>query len=206
MVKQGTLGYDKVAAIGDVLNITNYKEEDIGMSKDVLSKETCKELRDKAKELNISGRWDMTKEQLIDAILGAEKTEVGTEQNMSAKDECKIDITNDVEAGCQGGKEENGPASIKVDMGQKMPYIEKAEVGALVAFKLSSGKVKSAKVINKSSKNRKLKLETEYGAIYVVSYDDVIWVRTGLRWPTGVYKLLKGLGGENGIKEQKVEA
>jgi len=70
VVKQCTLGYDKVAAIGDVLNITNYKEEDIGMSKDVLSKETCKELRDKAKELNISGRWDMTKEQLIDECRG----------------------------------------------------------------------------------------------------------------------------------------
>lgn len=187
-------------AIGDVLNITNYKEEGIDMSKDVLSKETCKELRDKAKELNISGRWDMTKEQLIDAILGAEKTEVGTEQNMSAKDECKIDITNDVEVGCQSGKEESGPASIKVDMRQKMPYIEQAAIGTIIAFRLPNGKVKSAKIINKSSKNRKLKLETEYGAIYVVSYDNVIWVRTGLRWPRGVYRLLKGLGGENGIK------
>jgi len=176
------------------------------MSRENLQKKTCKELRELAKKLNISGRWDMTKDQLIDAILGAEKTEVGTEQNMSAKDECKTDITNDVEVGCQSGKEENGPASIKVDMKQKMPYIERAEVGALVAFKLSSGKVKSAKIINKSSKNRKLKLETEYGAIYVVSYEDVIWVRTGLRWPSGVYKLLKGIGGKNGIKEQKVEA
>ena len=177
------------------------------MSRDVLSKMVCKELREKAKELNIAGRWNMTKEQLVDAILGAEKTEVGASSNVSAKDECKIDITNDnVEVGCQSGKCEKRPANIKIDMGQKMPYIEKAEVGALVAFKLSSGKVKSAKVINKSSKNRKLKLETEYGAIYVVSYDDVLWVRTGLRWPTGVYKLLKGLGGKNGVKEQKVEA
>ena len=176
------------------------------MSRDVLSKMLCKELREKAKELDISGRWNMTKEQLVDAILGAENAEVGVSSNVSAKDECKVDITNNVEVGCQSGKCENGPANIKIDMGQKMPYIEKAEVGALVAFRLSSGKVKSAKIINKSSKNRKLKLETEYGAIYVVSYDDVIWVRTGLRWPTGVYKLLKGLGVNNGEREQEVEA
>ena len=43
------------------------------MLKDVLSKETCKELRDKAKELNISGRWDMTKEQLIDECRGGQE-------------------------------------------------------------------------------------------------------------------------------------
>ncbi|MDD4533366.1 MAG: Rho termination factor N-terminal domain-containing protein [Prevotella sp.] len=177
------------------------------MSKENLQNKTCKELRELAKDMNISGRCDMTKKQLIDAILRAEITEVGEQtSNVSAKDECKIDITSDVEVGCQGGKDENKPADIKVDMVKKMPYIEKAEVGALVAFRLSSGKVKSAKVINKSSKNRKLKLETEYGAIYVVSYDDVIWVRTGLRWPTGVYKLLKGLGEKDGSKEQKVKA
>mgnify|MGYP000951948744 CR=1 FL=1 len=172
------------------------------MSKENLQNKTCKELRELAKGMNISGRWDMTKKQLIDAILRAEITEAGEQtNNVSAKDECKIDITNDVEAGCQGGKEENGPASIKVDMRQKMPYIEQAPVGTLVAFKLSNGKVKSAKITNKSSKNRKLKLETEYGAVYVVSYDDVIWVRTGLRWPSGVYKLLKGLGEKDGSKE-----
>ena len=174
------------------------------MSREELQKWTASELNDYCglkKIRHYKGKKRFTKEQLIDAILGAEKTEVGTEQNMSAKDECKTDITNDVEAGCQGGKEENGPASIKVDMKQKMPYIERAEVGALIAFKLSSGKVKSAKIINKSSKNRKLKLETEYGAIYVVPYEDVIWVRTGKRWPRGVYNLLKGLVDENGKEE-----
>jgi hypothetical protein len=178
------------------------------MSRENLQNKTCKELRELAKGMNISGRWDMTKDQLIDAILGAEVVEnteavKNTNKSESAKDEYKIDNHNVVEAGCQSGKEENGPASIKVDMGQKMPYIEKAEVGALVAFKLSSGKVKSAKVINKSSKNRKLKLETEYGAEYIVSYDDIVWVRTGKRWPRGVYRLLKGLVDENGKEEQK---
>ena len=36
-------------------------------------------------------------------------------------------------------------------------------------------------------------LETDYGAQYITPYEDIIWVRTGKRWPRGVYKLLKGL-------------
>lgn len=159
------------------------------------------ELKQMCKEGGIrhyNGKNCFKKIELVEAILRAEENVEDNKQ--SAKDETKND-NHDAEA----VSNKKHTAAI-IDMEQKMPYIEKAEVGALVAFRLSSGKVKSAKVINKSSKNRKLKLETEYGAIYVVSYDDVIWVRTGLRWPTGVYKLLKGLGGENVVKEQKVEA
>ena len=170
------------------------------MSKENLQTKTCKELRELAGSLNIVGRWDMSKEQLIVAILGAEIAEDSVEGNLSAKDEEKIDNHNDVEV-----EDKDEKKSTNVDMSQKMPYIENVEIGALVAFKLSNGKVKSAKIAKKSSTKRRLKLETEYGATYITSYDDVIWVRTGNRWPRGVYKLLKGLG-ENEIKEQEVKA
>ena len=170
------------------------------MSKENMQTKTCKELRELAGSLNIVGRWVMSKEQLIVAILGAEIAEDSIEGNLSAKDEEKIDNHNDVEV-----EDKDEKKSTNVDMGQKMPYIENAEIGALVAFKLSNGKVKSAKIAKKSSAKRRLKLETEYGANYIASYDDVIWVRTGNRWPRGVYKLLKGLG-ENEIKEQEVKA
>lgn len=172
------------------------------MSKENLQNKTCKELRELAKELNISGRWDMTKDQLIDAILRAEVVENANNTNgsESAKDECKIDNHDIAEV---EDKVEKESASVNVNMAQKMPYIENVEIGTLVAFRLSNGKVKSAKVIRKSTKNRKLKLETNYGAKYIVSYDDIIWVRTGKRWPRGVYRLLKGLVDENGKKEQK---
>ncbi len=172
------------------------------MSKENLRSKTCKELREQAKTLNIAGRWEMSKEQLIDAILGAEVAKVSEKvNNKSAKDECKIDNqkANDVEV---ENKNENESTNIDVDMVAKMPYIENAEIGALVAFRLSNGKVKSAKIAKKSSAKRKLKLETEYGATYIVSYDDVVWIRTGNRWPRGVYKLLKGLG-ENNVKEEQ---
>lgn len=170
------------------------------MSRENLQKKTCKELRELAKELNISGRWDMTKDQLIDAILGAEVVE-NTNESESAKDECKVDNQENVVE--VEDKVEKESANVDVDMAQKMPYIENIEIGTLVAFRLSNGKVKSAKVTRKSTKNRRLKLETDYGAEYIVSFDDIVWVRTGKRWPRGVYKLLKGLVDDNGKEEQK---
>lgn len=170
------------------------------MSRENLQKKTCKELRELAKELNIPGRWDMTKDQLIDAILGAEVVE-NTNESESAKDECKVDNQENVVE--VEDKVEKESANVDVDMAQKMPYIENIEIGTLVAFRLSNGKVKSAKVTRKSTKNRKLKLETDYGAEYIVSFDDIVWVRTGKRWPRGVYKLLKGLVDDNGKEEQK---
>ena len=170
------------------------------MSKENLQNKTCKELRELAKDMNISGRWDMTKDQLIDAILGAEVLEKNDESE-SAKDECKIDNHDVVEV---EDKVEKESANVDFDMAQKMPYIENIEIGTLVAFRLSNGKVKSAKVTRKSTKNRKLKLETDYGAEYIVSFDDIVWVRTGKRWPRGVYKLLKGQVDSN--DKEKIEA
>ena len=168
------------------------------MSKENLQNKTCKELRELAKDMNISGRWDMTKEQLIDAILGAEVVKT-TNESESAKDECKVDNHDVVEV---EDKVEKESANVEVDMKQKMPYIENIEIGTIVAFRLSNGKLKSAKAMRKSTKNRKLKLETDYGAEYIVSYDDIVWVRTGKRWPRGVYNELKGLV-SNDKEEQK---
>jgi len=169
------------------------------MSKENLQNKTCKELRELAKELNIPGRWGMTKEQLIDAILGAEVVE-NTNEPEGIKDRCKVDNHKVVEV---ENKVEKESVSVNIDMTRKMPYIENVKIGTLVAFRLSNGRVKSAKVIRKSTKNRKLMLETNYGAKYVVSYDDIIWVRTGKRWPRGVYNLLKGLVDENDKKERR---
>lgn len=179
------------------------------MSREVLEAKTKKELRVIATELEITGRWDMTKPQLIDAILRANSAENSKQEEVadanlqSANDECKVDnhVSEDVEA---EDKFENESANVKVNMEQKMSYIENIDIGTIVAFRLSSGKVKSAKVTRKSTKNRKLKLETDYGAEYIIFYEDIVWVRTGKRWPRGVYKLLKGQVDANG--KEKIEA
>mgnify|MGYP001773574342 FL=1 len=127
---------------------------------------------------------------MVEAILRAEKS---VEETESAKEENKIENQNNADV---TEKVEKKAASVEVDMEQKMAYIESIKIGTLVAFRLSNGKVKSAKVMKKSTKNRKLKLETNYGAEYIASYDDIIWVRTGKRWPRGVYNLLKGITNE----------
>lgn len=153
----------------------------------------AREVQRYATTVGIKGAWDMKKSEVVEAILRAESVEsnnrVAEDGKQSAKTNAKVDDhCNNVEA---GAKVENEPAS--VDMGLKMPYIESAEVGTLVAFRLPNGKVKSAKIIKKSSRNRRFMLETDYGAQYVVPYEDIVWVRTGKRWPRGVYLLLKGM-------------
>lgn len=158
---------------------------------------TVKELREVAKNLNISGRWDMTKAQLIEAITRAEgeKANVGgitkvidNNVNESATDEKVIDNKNHVEAETN----EEVPAS-KVNIEQKQKYLNNIQIGTIVAFKLSDNKAKSAKVVKKSTKNRKLQVETSYGAQYIIPFENVIWVKTGSRWPKGVYNMLKGV-------------
>ena len=174
------------------------------LNKKDLEKRTVAELRKLAKELNIIGRWDMTKPQLIDAILETKNVQDEAEEiasnDVSVTDEIK---TDDTEEGVEvDAKVEKKSTDIEeIDRTQKEPYLRDAKVGALIAFKLGNGKVKSAKIMKKSSKKRRFKVETEYGATYIVSYDDVLWVRTGKRWPRGVYKALKGLTKDEGCKE-----
>lgn len=77
-------------------------------------------------------------------------------------------------------------------MTQKNAYKQKAELGTLVAFKDEEGKVRSAKIVDREKDNELLVVETEYGMTFKVPYNKVLWVKTGTRWPKGVYKLLKG--------------
>lgn len=73
----------------------------------------------------------------------------------------------------------------------KKKYINNAKVGNIVAFRLESGKVISAAITKKSTKNQKFLVETKYGMEYKISFDDVLWVRTNKRWPKGIYLLFK---------------
>ena len=162
-------------------------------TKDYLDGLTCKGLRDIAKELEISGRWDMTKAELVAAITRATVAKnADDESNESAKEEDVIGNSEEEEV---KGKDEKKSLSsnINVDVAKRMEYVERVSPGTLVAFRLPTGKVISAKIKRKSTKRRILQVETSYGAEHLVSFKDVIWVRTGKRWPRGVYNLLKGI-------------
>lgn len=154
-----------------------------------------------AKELGIVryvGKDRKTKEQLIDEILSKAESK---ETELEAK---SVDDDTDWQAPESAAetveeKTENVLTDAEREV-RKKAYIENVKIGTLVAFKSITGKVKSAKVVKRSTKNRKLKVETKYGAEFVISYDDVIWVRTNKRWPKGVYQLLKGVTENEEVK------
>ena len=111
----------------------------------------------------------------------SQPVEVLTDEDLTSFDEFEeTDVVNEAE---QANKH--------------LEYIENAEVGTIVAFRVGD-KVKSAKIINRSSARRKLKLETAYGRVYVVDYDDIIWVKTSSRWPRGVYELFSKVKNSKG--------
>lgn len=162
------------------------------VTKESLEQMKVRELAAICKSKNIPcyrGKNLIRKGEMVAAILLAEQAEDGHVKQSAADTN---EIGNGGEAAVNVNEAATGSAPV-IDMERKMPYIESAQVGTLVAFRLANGKVKSAKVVKKSTKNRRFMLETEYGAQYIVSYDDIIWVRTTKRWPLGVYKMLKGL-------------
>lgn len=138
---------------------------------------TVAELRKMAPPLGIKNCRQYKKPELVEQILKAE--------NGAEAEEVSNDASNTNAA-------EESSETVVIDVERKVPYIEQAEIGTMVAFVLPNGKVKSAKLINRSVKNRKIKVETSYGKQFVVSYDDIVWVRTNDRWPRGVYNMLKG--------------
>ena len=70
-------------------------------------------------------------------------------------------------------------------------YVDIVQPEDIVAFRTDSYTVKSAKVVRRSTHDRKLLLETSYGRQFIIDFDDVIWVNTNGYWPKWVYKLMK---------------
>lgn len=168
------------------------------MLREELLLKTKSEVISIAKEKGISqyqGKGRKTKEQLVDEILSqTESKEAEQKADVSDDEEWQSNAeTESVESNEYEEKTEDNLVSDKEKEAKKKAYIENVKIGTLVAFNSSTGKVKSAKVTKRSTKNRKLKVETKYGAEFVISFDDVIWVRTNKRWPKGVYQLLKGV-------------
>lgn len=160
-----------------------------------------------AKDMGIvryKGSSERTKADIIENILmvqneGGKKDEEATKETASVSDEKAEQVEQPVKkqskvvTEVQKLKEKKPELSEEEKAEKKMSYIEGANVGTLVAFRTDNGKIKSAMIVKRSTKNRKFKLETKYGASFVVSFDDVVWVRTNKRWPKGVYQLLKGM-------------
>lgn len=183
------------------------------MNKEQLQGMTARELRKIAGDLNVTGRWDMTKEQLVEAITKTQSesdAEEKCEVAESVGDESVVEASNKT-SGDAEEKEEKESATAKSEeqvkepkkmkteeemLEDKMKYLRNIKKGTIVAFKvevMGNIKVKSAAVENVSQKREMLKLVTNYGMEYIVPFKDVVWVRTNSRWPRTIYDLLKGV-------------
>ena len=178
-------------------------EKSMGMvisKREELSNMLVVDLRNMASTYGIKNVKKYKKQELVDMICeiidGQKPTVVDEEAEATVAVE--EDDNNNVETVTDELSEEEIAE-------RRMPYVENAPIDTIVAFKLPTGKVKSAKIINKSTKNRKLKVETAYGAQFIIPYDSVIWVKTGTRWPKGVYNLLKGNHNGSGYNKEHKE-
>lgn len=68
--------------------------------------------------------------------------------------------------------------------------VERAELGVIIAFKCND-KVFSGKIIKKSSKLKKLIVECVDKRKYIVSFENVVWVKTGKRFPRWVIEMFR---------------
>ena len=164
------------------------------MSREELLAKTKEEVSAIAKDFGVTrsiGSKRKTKEQLVDEIMEKQNPQSETVVEDEDWQQPETEKTAETEVEVEAEAEEILTPEQKAE--RRKSYVENVQIGTLVAFKSITGKVKSAKVVKRSSKNRRLKVETKYGAEFVIPYDDVIWVRTNKRWPKGVYQLLKGV-------------
>lgn len=145
------------------------------------------QLRSIAKELEITGRWELTKLELIEGIMAHEYLNEHAKERQEEKD---IEI-----------KEYLGEVMKSDNEDVKRPktdYVNNIEVGTLVAFKINEHKVISGKI--EEINDGEFLVKTKNGIRFKVWRKNIIWVKTGARWPKGVYLALRG---EADVNEHK---
>lgn len=149
-----------------------------------LNNKTVKELREIAKELNIVGRWDMNKSQLIDAIYVANLSD----DKITFETDCIISKSNS-----------NEPEGSQKVTKTTDDYLKTIEKGTLVAFKRNKNKdvAMSGKFVSFDETEDKVLIESKKGTLFKVNRENIIWVKTGARWPKWVFSLFNREGEES---------
>lgn len=168
--------------------------------KEILTGMSVKELREYAASIGVKNTHKYRKAELVEKTVETEnlleqKEEKEAERIIQNSGTVLFDSVRKNEC-CVNEKTEREHEKNTGDVHEKnerrLSYIENAKPGMIVAFALSNGAVKSAKIIKKSTVKRRFMLETNYGEKHIVSYDSILWVKTGKLWPSGIYKLFKG--------------
>lgn len=85
----------------------------------------------------------------------------------------------------------------------KDSYIENVKVDTIVAFKINENKAISGKIYEIDKTKKMFTIVTKNGIKFVVKQENIIWVKTGQRWPRGVFNMLKGESTENDSKQEE---
>ena len=163
------------------------------MQREKLQEMKVDELRSICKENGISYYENgkrMNKTAMIERMMGVSSNGKNDKKSTKSNNREAEQVEQPVDAPEVSAEELEAIEAERKEM--KMKYIVNAEVGQIVAFRIpETGKVISAMITKKSTKKQKFAVETKYGVEHIVLWEDVIWVRTGKRWPKGVYQLFK---------------
>ena len=150
------------------------------MTRNELENMTKENVAKVAKDLGVKrykGKSMLSKRELIDCI-------------------CKVMESNDDAADAQKAINEAGEQvknEIIIDREVKDKRILSAPIGTLIAFhEPETGKLNTAKLTNRNKTKKLIKCETQYGKEFLISFSDVVWTKTGSRWPKSIYNELKG--------------
>ena len=149
------------------------------MTRNELENMTKENVAKVAKDLGVKrykGKSMLSKKELIDGI-------------------CKAMESNDDAADAQKAINEAGEQvkEIVIDREVKDKRILSAPIGTLIAFhEPETGKLNTAKLTNRNKTKKLIKCETQYGKEFLISFSDVVWTKTGSRWPKSIYNELKG--------------
>lgn len=152
------------------------------MTRNELENMTKENVAKVAKDLGVKrykGKSMLSKKELIDGI-------------------CKVMESNDDVADAQKAINEAGEQvkvkkEIVIDREVKDERILSAPIGTLIAFhEPETGKLNTAKLTNRNKTKKLIKCETQYGKEFLISFSDIVWTKTGSRWPKSIYNELKG--------------
>lgn len=165
------------------------------MCMSTLASLTVKELLKVAAEKNVRGRTAMKKTELIAAIETADavvaEAENEVEEELKQQIEMYIEYENTETLDtiiCASNEEWEKEAAFEKK--PKADYINKATVGVIVAFKVVD---KTISGMVEEVLSNEFVVKTKNGIKFTVRKKNVVWVKTGLRWPRFIYEALKGV-------------
>lgn len=154
------------------------------MTRNELENMTKENVAKVAKDLGVKrykGKSMLSKKELIDGICKAMESNDDVADAQKAINEAGEQVKNEVKN------------EIVVDRKVKDERILSAPIGTLIAFREpETGKLNTAKLTNRNKTKKLVKCETQYGKEFLISFSDIVWTKTGSRWPKSIYNELKG--------------